>query len=64
VKIDILDERGQPGHRDGITESPGLYLIGLPWLSKRKSGILYGVTEDAARIVEHIERHILVSETV
>jgi len=64
VKIDVFDERGQPRHRNGITESPGLYVIGLPWLSKRKSGILYGVTEDAARIVGHIERHVLVSESV
>ena len=64
VKINIFDERGQPEHRNGITESPGLFVIGLPWLSKRKSGILYGVTEDAIRIVEHIERHVLISETV
>lgn len=64
VKIDVFDERGQPRHQNGITESPGLYVIGLPWLSKRKSGILYGVTEDAARIVDHIERHVLVSESV
>jgi putative flavoprotein involved in K+ transport len=64
LKIDVFDERGQPRHQNGITDSPGLYVTGLPWLTKRKSGILYGVTEDAIRIVEHIERHVLISETV
>jgi putative flavoprotein involved in K+ transport len=26
---------------------PGLYYLGLNWLSKRKSGIIFGVAEDA-----------------
>jgi putative flavoprotein involved in K+ transport len=54
LKVDVFDERGHPRHRDGVTSSPGLYCIGFPWLSKRKSGILWGIPEDAARIVEHI----------
>jgi putative flavoprotein involved in K+ transport len=59
VKVDVFDERGRPRHRAGITESHGLYFVGLPWLAKRKSGILYGASEDAFRTVEHIERHVL-----
>jgi putative flavoprotein involved in K+ transport len=63
VKVDVFDERGQPQHRAGITESQGLYFIGFPWLSKRKSGILYGVSEDAANIVQHIESYLLESQS-
>jgi len=62
VKVDVFDERGLPQHRKGITVSPGLYCIGFPWLSKRKSGILYGIPEDAARIVEHIKKFLLEPE--
>jgi len=58
VHPDIFDDRGQPRHHDGVTISPGLYIMGLPWLSKRKSGILYGVSEDAAHIVQHIESYL------
>jgi putative flavoprotein involved in K+ transport len=58
VKIDVFDERGLPRHRAGITDSGGLYFLGMPWLSKRKSGILYGVGEDATRIVNHIESYL------
>jgi putative flavoprotein involved in K+ transport len=54
LNVDVFDEKGHMRHRDGIASSPGLYCIGFPWLSKRKSGILWGIPEDAARIVEHI----------
>lgn len=59
VKVDVFNEDGHPKHLAGITDSPGLYFLGLPWLSKRKSGILHGIGEDATRIVDHIEHNIL-----
>lgn len=59
VEVDVFDPQGRPKHRGGVTDAAGLYFAGLPWLSKRKSGILYGVPEDAARIVGHIRSHVL-----
>ena len=61
VHLDIFDDRGHPRHQAGITYSPGLYVIGFPWISKRKSGILYGVSEDAANIVNHIATYLQLS---
>ena len=55
----VYDERGEIRHQGGVTASPGLYFMGHPWLTKRSSGILWGVGDDAARIVEHIEKHVL-----
>lgn len=54
IDHDVLDERGQPIHHAGVSTVPGLYFVGFPWLSKRKSGILFGVAEDAVRIVDRI----------
>lgn len=54
LKAAVFDEQGQLLHRNGISKIPGLYFVGFPWLSKRKSGTLYGISEDAGRIVEHI----------
>ncbi len=45
IHHEVHDERGQPRHLDGVSEVPGLYFLGMPWLSKRKSGILLGVAE-------------------
>jgi putative flavoprotein involved in K+ transport len=45
---------GQVEHVDGVTPRAGIYLIGAPWLATRKSGIVWGAAEDAARIADHI----------
>ena len=37
IDIPVLDARGEPVHRNGITDVPGLYFLGLQWLSKMKS---------------------------
>jgi putative flavoprotein involved in K+ transport len=50
----MRDRNGVPAHTNGIGHYPGLYVLGFPWISKRKSGIVYGVGEDAGRIAQHI----------
>ncbi len=52
INLPILDERGHPAHYRGISPVPGLYFLGFPWLNSRKSGIIYGIEEDARRISE------------
>ena len=59
VEVDVFDQRRQPRHTNGITDCPGLYFLGMPWLSARKSGILLGVSEDAARVVQHLHAYLL-----
>lgn len=54
VKFPIFDEDGYPIQQRGLTAQPGLYFVGLPWLHKQKSGLLAGVAEDAAHIVQSI----------
>jgi len=54
IQHDVLGDRGLPIHDAGVSAVQGLYFVGFPWLSKRKSGILLGVNEDAGRIVDKI----------
>jgi len=54
VKVDTFDERGVPVHRRGVTDVPGLYFLGLSWLSRRASSFIFGVEHDAAHLAEHI----------
>jgi putative flavoprotein involved in K+ transport len=54
IDIPVLDARGDPIHRGGVTEVSGLYFLGLPWLSKMNSSFLAGVGDDAARLAHHI----------
>jgi hypothetical protein len=39
-----------PIQTGGVTASPGLYFVGLPWLPTAKSGLLYGVGDNASFI--------------
>jgi putative flavoprotein involved in K+ transport len=54
VKIPVLDEMGFPVQEDGRSKVPGLYFMGVHWMRKGKSSILYGVGEDAQLVARHI----------
>jgi putative flavoprotein involved in K+ transport len=54
IEIPVLNPRGEPVHRRGIAEVPGLYFLGLQWLSKMNSSFLSGVGDDAAVLADHI----------
>ncbi len=54
VKLPIFDSDGYPIQKRGATEYPGIFFMGLPWLSKQKSGLLIGVGEDADYIASAI----------
>jgi putative flavoprotein involved in K+ transport len=54
IDVPVLDARGEPVHRGGITAVPGMYFLGLQWLSKMSSSFLSGVGDDAAVLADHI----------
>jgi putative flavoprotein involved in K+ transport len=54
IDIPVFDDRGEPRHRVGVSEVPGLYFLGLPWLSKMNSSFLAGIGDDAAHLAKII----------
>jgi putative flavoprotein involved in K+ transport len=54
LKVPVLDERGEIRHRGGVTPAPGLYVLGLRFLRRRKSNFIDGVGDDAAELARHI----------
>jgi putative flavoprotein involved in K+ transport len=54
IDIDIFDDHGTPRHRDGVSIAPGLYFLGLPWLTCRASSFIWGVWRDAEAHASHI----------
>jgi putative flavoprotein involved in K+ transport len=54
VKLPVLDGDGFPIQTAGATAYPGLYFVGLPWLPVAKSGLLYGVGDNAHLIANHM----------
>lgn len=54
LKVAAFDEAGKPRHQRGVSSEPGVYFIGLPWLSRRGSSFIWGVWHDAKHIADHI----------
>ncbi|MEZ5877477.1 MAG: NAD(P)/FAD-dependent oxidoreductase [Tepidamorphaceae bacterium] len=54
LKADVFDEAGRPKHRRGATDEPGIYFLGLPWLSRRGSSFIWGVWHDAKYLADLI----------
>ncbi|MFN0038504.1 MAG: NAD(P)-binding domain-containing protein [Burkholderiales bacterium] len=58
LNVPVLDYKGQARHDGGVTEAPGLYLIGLPFLRRRKSSLIDGVGDDARELSEHLSAYL------
>jgi putative flavoprotein involved in K+ transport len=54
LKLPVFDHQSKLVHEDGVSPIKGLFFIGFPWIRKRKSGVIYGMQEDAATIVAYV----------
>jgi putative flavoprotein involved in K+ transport len=54
LQVDAFDANGKPNHRRGVSSDPGVYFVGLPWLSRRGSSFIWGVWHDARYLADHI----------
>jgi putative flavoprotein involved in K+ transport len=58
LHVPVLDRKGRVIHDGGVTACPGLYLIGLPFLRRRKSTLIDGAADDAAELTAHLAGHL------
>ena len=58
LDVPVLDRRGRIVHDGGVTACPGLYLIGMPFLRRRKSSLIDGAADDAAELTRHLAGHL------
>jgi len=57
LHLPVFDDKGRPAHQGGATAVPGLYFLGLPWLTRRASPFIWGVWHDADLLAGHIAQH-------
>jgi putative flavoprotein involved in K+ transport len=50
LQVPVLDAGGEIRHDGGVTAAPGLYVIGLYFMRRRKSSFIDGVGEDAREL--------------
>jgi putative flavoprotein involved in K+ transport len=54
IHAPVLDAQGKPIHRRGVTQSPGLYFVGMKNQYSRGSSLIHWVRHDAEFIVEQL----------
>ncbi|MCB4787531.1 MULTISPECIES: NAD(P)/FAD-dependent oxidoreductase [unclassified Delftia] len=56
LQVDSFEPGGKPRHHRGVGHEPGIYFLGLPWLSRRGSSFIWGVWHDAKFVADHIAK--------
>jgi putative flavoprotein involved in K+ transport len=58
LDVPVLDRKGRIRHDGGVVASPGMYLMGLPFLRRRKSSLIDGAGADARELSAHLTAHL------
>jgi len=58
LELPVLGRRGMIRHDGGIVAAPGVYLIGMPFLRRRKSTLIDGAGDDARELSAHLAAYL------
>ena len=59
MDVDVLDDKGMVRHDGGVVDaSPGMYLIGMPFLRRRKSSFIDGACDDAQDLIVELQAYL------
>jgi putative flavoprotein involved in K+ transport len=58
LELPVLDRKGMVRHDGGVADVPGLYLMGLHFMRRRKSTLIDGAGDDARELSEHLAAHL------
>lgn len=58
LDVPVFDHKGRVRHDGGVTTSPGLYLMGMPFMRRRKSTLIDGAGADAADLSAHLAQFL------
>jgi putative flavoprotein involved in K+ transport len=58
LDIPVLDRKGLIRHDGGVVPAPGMYLMGMPFLRRRKSVLIDGAGDDARDLSHHLAAYL------
>jgi len=58
LDVPVVDHKGHLRHDGGVVDAPGLYVLGLPVLRRRKSSFIHGAEDDAREVVDHLAGYL------
>jgi putative flavoprotein involved in K+ transport len=54
LDVPVLDRKGRVRHDGGVVDSPGMYLMGVQYMRRRKSALIDGAGDDARDLGAHL----------
>ena len=54
----VVDRKGNVRHDGGAVASPGMYLLGTPFLRRRKSSFIHGADDDTRDLSAHLASYL------
>jgi len=58
LEVPVLDRKGRVRHDGGVVEAPGMYLMGIQFLRRRKSALIDGAGDDARDLSAHLASYL------
>jgi len=58
LDIPVLDAKGMIRHDGGVVDSPGMFLLGSPFLRRRKSSFMDGARADAQELIVELTAYL------
>jgi putative flavoprotein involved in K+ transport len=58
LDVPVFDRKGALKHDRGVVDAPGLYVLGLPFLRRRKSSFMHGAEDDVRELGVHLAAHL------
>jgi putative flavoprotein involved in K+ transport len=58
LDVPVLDRKGRIRHDGGVVAAPGMYVLGLPFMRRRKSSFIDGAGGDAAVLADHLNNNL------
>jgi putative flavoprotein involved in K+ transport len=58
LEVPVFDRKGRLRHDGGVADAPGLYVMGLPFLRRRKSSLIDGARDDARDLSAHLSGYL------
>jgi putative flavoprotein involved in K+ transport len=63
LRVPVFDRRGELKHDRGVVDAPGLYVLGLPYLRRRKSSFMHGAEDDVRELAAHLADYLVRATT-
>lgn len=58
LHVPVFDRKARVRHDGGVVEAPGMYLMGMPFLRRRKSSLIDGAADDARDLSAHLTKYL------